>query len=368
MRRYARRVPPRPIPDDDLYARLELTPDASPEAIEVAWRALLKRHHPDVAGDDADALDRAKRINVAHDWLGDPDLRARYDAERLEPPASGGGLRGRAGRGPRAGWTVRRSRPASRPPRTDLHRGEPAARAAWFLDRVTRLSPDELDRLAATEGPPIAFHATIRRFVPPDADAAYDRLARAVESRVPPERWAELPVRDALLGVAAELAFGAALDDLLDAAFRGRARERLLRAWEASVDQPRHGPNGAAVAAFVDRVRRLSAHEVARLVRASAGVAGDERPWPDTLDPDADEALRVSAGLAARDAMAALPTEGLAPATATRARRLVGRLGHVVALRHAFPAPALAALLEPWGAATGAAGERSRGARVRRAP
>src|SRR5215210_3490703 len=72
---------PRPmLPVDDLYARLELPVDASFEAIEIAWRALLKRHHPDIAGPAADSL--AKRINVAHDWLSDPDLRARYDRER----------------------------------------------------------------------------------------------------------------------------------------------------------------------------------------------------------------------------------------------------------------------------------------------
>jgi curved DNA-binding protein CbpA len=77
-------MPPRPlVPTDDLYARLELPVTASAEAVEVAWRALLKRHHPDVAGGDADADERAKRINVAHDWLSDPELRDRYDRERL---------------------------------------------------------------------------------------------------------------------------------------------------------------------------------------------------------------------------------------------------------------------------------------------
>ena len=44
-------MPPRPaLPADDLYARLEISVDASPEAIEVAWRSLLRLHHPDVAG------------------------------------------------------------------------------------------------------------------------------------------------------------------------------------------------------------------------------------------------------------------------------------------------------------------------------
>ena len=74
-------MPPRPaLPDDDLYRRLDVPTDASAETIEVAWRGLLRRHHPDVAGPDG--LELAKRINVAHDWLSDPALRARYDRER----------------------------------------------------------------------------------------------------------------------------------------------------------------------------------------------------------------------------------------------------------------------------------------------
>jgi len=343
-------VPPRIIPDDDLYARLELTPDASPEAVEVAWRALLKRHHPDVAGDDAAALDRAKRINVAHDWLGDPELRALYDRERLGPP--GPGSHGSTGRP--AARTVRRPRPQPRPRRTDLHRGDSAQRTAWFLDRAARLTPDDLDRLAATTPPPIAFHATIRRFVPDAAGETYATLASALEARVPHDRWTDLSVRDALLGVAAELAFGPALDELLDGAFRARTRERLLRAWEASVDQPRHGPNRAEVRALLDRIARMTTAEIGTFVRASQGISADERPWPASLHPEDDEALGISAALAARDAATGMPAAGIPPATAARARRLLGRLGHVTALRHAFPATAYAQLVQPFVAAVGA--------------
>ena len=85
---------PRPLlPADDLYATRG-PGRRSPEAIEIAWRALLRRHHPDVAGPDGLAATTA--INVAHDWLSDPELRARYDRER--------GIRtGRRGRAARLG-------------------------------------------------------------------------------------------------------------------------------------------------------------------------------------------------------------------------------------------------------------------------
>jgi curved DNA-binding protein CbpA len=358
-------VPPRIVPDDDLYARLELTPDASPEAIELAWRALLKRHHPDIAGDDRAVLELAKRINIAHDWLSDRDLRTQYDRERLEP--AGGGVRGGSW-SPRGGTSVRRSRPRPRPRQTDLHRGDLAHRLAWFLDRVTRLTPDELDRMEAAEPPPIAFHATIRRFVPPEAGEAYAAVETALAARVAPDRWATPPIRDALLGVAAELAFGASLDELLGEPFRSRTRERLLRAWEASVGQPRHGPHGADVRALLDRIATLTPDEVHRFVRASAGIPGGARPWPVALDPEDDEALRISATLAARDAAGCLPADGLTPAAAARAHRLLGRLGHVVSLRHAFPAREYEALLAPWHAAVGAAPASRAAPRVRRAP
>ena len=343
------------VPDDDLYARLEIAVDASPEAIELAWRALLKQHHPDVAGDGAIALERAKRINVAHDWLSDQALRARYDRERLGLPAFHGardrtGVR--HGRQPRA-WPpqpARRTAPARarRSMRPDLVRGDPAERLARFLDRVSRLSADELDRLAAAEPPPIAFLATIRRFLTPDAAAAFADVELAVAARVPRERWSSIGLREGLLGVAAELVLSPFLDDTLADPFRGRARDRLLRAWEASIDQPRYGPNGAEVIAVAARVRSMTDGEVAAFVHASAGIPGDDRPWPAALDPDEDEALRISALLAGRDFAAALPSQGLSAATATRARRLLARIGHVVALRHAFAASTYAQLIAPF--------------------
>lgn len=365
------------VPDDDLYARLELGPDASPEAVELAWRALLRRHHPDVAGDGAEALELAKRINVAHDWLSDADLRARYDANRAGVPAaaaargaSGGRARGRSGRVVDAPWgpawtPVRRRRPTG-PRRTDLVSGPPEERLARFLARVERLTADELDRLAAAEPPPIAFLATVRRFLPPDAREAFAACEAALGARVPHERWAETGVREGLLAAAAEVVLAPVLDDLLAEPFRGRSRERLLRAWDASVDQPRCGPNGSSVEAVVERVRAWGPADVAAFIRASTGVDAAERPWPVSLDRDEDEALRISADLAAHDVAAAMPVVGLAASPGTRARRLGARLGYATALRHAY-APGVYARIAGGYDAVGAPAAASEAPEVRRA-
>ena len=72
--------PPDP-PDFDLYETLEVSPHASPETIDAAWKVLLRKHHPDLARRGSGEV-AAKRINIAHDWLSDPVLRARYDAIR----------------------------------------------------------------------------------------------------------------------------------------------------------------------------------------------------------------------------------------------------------------------------------------------
>ena len=78
----------------DPYKELEVDLAASPETIDAAWKALLKRHHPDRAQDPPVALAKAKRLNQAHDFLADPARRAAYDLERIrrarapEPPTA----------------------------------------------------------------------------------------------------------------------------------------------------------------------------------------------------------------------------------------------------------------------------------------
>jgi curved DNA-binding protein CbpA len=335
-------MPPRPVvPADDLYARLEVPRDASFEAIEIAWRALLKRHHPDVAG--GEGLETAKRINVAHDWLSDAALRARYDEERYHT-----GIR--RGRSARAAWTPRRpaaSQPVRR--RAPITAAEALQR---FLDRVERLNRDELDRLSVAETTSIAFVASIHRFLAPDSLAAAQSVEGEVRRRLAPADWANPAIRDAIVAAAHEIVLGAFLDEHLSEPFRGRARDRLMRGWEAAVDQPRYGPNTPAVSRFIARASRLSEREVRALATAIRGrIASD--PWPRGLDPDEDDGLRVSSTLAGRDAVAAaVALRNVDRSTATRAARLLRRTAHALVLRHAFGAADFAALVYAWHVAT----------------
>ena len=329
------------LPPDDLYARLELPVDASFEAIEIAWRALLKQHHPDVAGPTAEQL--AKRINVAHDWLSDPEMRARYDRERHPRRSVAGVTPGPTGRrrpaaaGPAGRASVRAAAPVRRPV-------EPAEAIARHVDRIRRLTEDELDRLSLAETAPIAFIATISRFLPKDRQEALKTLEPMIQEALPRRaRW-DPATRDAAVGFAQDILLGPFLDEHLSGAFRERVQERLTRGWQAAVDQPRYGPNTAAVAEALRRLEALPPGERSRIA-GSAPRTGQpaEHPWPRGLSPTDDDGLRVSSALAQRDALAFLPEP--VPAYA---RRALGRAMHGLVLRHAFKSAELERLAGPW--------------------
>jgi DnaJ-like protein len=335
-------APRHAVPADDLYAQLDLPVDASAEAIEVAWRGLLRQHHPDVAGPDG--LERAKRINVAHDWLSDPGLRARYDRER--------GLAARRGRidGDRperrarseADWAADHKRHAHLDP------DDPAEAIARFLERLSSLTADELDRLAAADPAPIAFGATIQRFLPDDRRIALEQVDAEIGRRLPPDVLARASTRGVIEAYAAELVLGSFLDDLLSEPFRERTRERLTRGWDAAVGQPRYGPNGPAVEGLIRRLRMLDRAGVARLAATGTRERLGEEPWPPGVSIEDDEGLRVSSWLAGRDAAAAVEASALDPAVVKRARRAASRAAHLLVLRHAFAPAAFVALTAAW--------------------
>lgn len=64
----------------DYYATLQVHPRASADVIKAAYRALMKRHHPDA--DHATKGATAARVSEAYEVLSDPDKRSRYDRTR----------------------------------------------------------------------------------------------------------------------------------------------------------------------------------------------------------------------------------------------------------------------------------------------
>ncbi|GAA0307966.1 hypothetical protein GCM10009087_17480 [Sphingomonas oligophenolica] len=67
----------------DPYAVLGLSPSADDVVVHAAWRALLRKYHPDTNPGDRAGL-RAREINEAFAILGNPGARAVYDRARLD--------------------------------------------------------------------------------------------------------------------------------------------------------------------------------------------------------------------------------------------------------------------------------------------
>ncbi len=84
--------------DSDPYAVLGVERTANQDAIRRAYRAIAKKHHPDLNPDDPEAERLFKQAAAAYDIVGDAEKRARYDRgeidasgqERPEPPPSSG--------------------------------------------------------------------------------------------------------------------------------------------------------------------------------------------------------------------------------------------------------------------------------------
>ena len=54
---------------DDPYQVLGVSPDASPDEIKKAYRALAKKYHPDLHPNDPEAARKMNEINAAYEWL-----------------------------------------------------------------------------------------------------------------------------------------------------------------------------------------------------------------------------------------------------------------------------------------------------------
>ena len=100
----------------DYYEVLGVKKNASAAQIKKAFRRLARKYHPDVNPDDRSAEARFKELNEAHEVIGDPEKRQKYDTlganwkqyENVQPgdrPSGGGSP---FGGGPGAGfrWNV----------------------------------------------------------------------------------------------------------------------------------------------------------------------------------------------------------------------------------------------------------------------
>jgi len=78
----------------DYYDILGVPRGASNQDIKRAYRRLARKHHPDVNPGDKSAEAKFKEISEAHDVLGNPESRRRYDQLGPEAFAAGTGARG----------------------------------------------------------------------------------------------------------------------------------------------------------------------------------------------------------------------------------------------------------------------------------
>jgi len=97
-----------PVEYKDYYQTLGVPRTASDEEIRKAFRTLARQYHPDVAKDKNKkaAEEKFKAINEAHEVLGDPEKRKRYDelgagwkdGAGFRPPPGGQAYRAYGGR------------------------------------------------------------------------------------------------------------------------------------------------------------------------------------------------------------------------------------------------------------------------------
>ena len=68
--------------EPDYYTILQVDSRAEPKVIQVAYRRLAAKHHPDV-DPSPEALERMKLLNAAYEMLSDPVKRREHDISRL---------------------------------------------------------------------------------------------------------------------------------------------------------------------------------------------------------------------------------------------------------------------------------------------
>jgi curved DNA-binding protein CbpA len=109
-----------------------VAPGSSDETIAGAYRALARRHHPDVAGEDGTA--RMIRLNAAFDRIRTADRRRAYDHEQAK-------LGHRRGWEPEYDGTGGAGQPPGRPSGSVLAFGR---HMGWSIGEIARADPGYL--------------------------------------------------------------------------------------------------------------------------------------------------------------------------------------------------------------------------------
>ncbi len=233
------------IPRFDLYAELEVSPTASVEVIEAAYKTLAKRHHPDVSQPDDDH--RIKRLNVARDWLVEPTRRHRYDdangiiGERRATVRTRDRVRSAE---------VRPEAPLTRPS-SPTSFGPNSVEVRHFLAQVRELNgsrartlvdvQDALDSAASA-----AYTEALGRAVAASRAARPTEwgLAREAATVIALGKLAGSPLSSRVATIVADIAGAFVVRDLID----DGAFQLILAPWARSDEPVVHAPRGRAPA------------------------------------------------------------------------------------------------------------------------
>jgi hypothetical protein len=329
-------------PDFDPFELLGVDASADAATIDKAYKARIRFVHPDIAG--IAGLDETKRLNVAREWLLDPELRAQlpkptpawWSRTRKPPPPP-------PPPPPHPSWDQGTAPPAQPPPPPrpqwtyDPFEDDPVAfdfgphtdELRAFFESIRSLSQDERARVTYSLGdePPFPFDEfqdDLGERLWSRSQALQDAIAKVWHER-DDEGPPLLFPRGRVFGNGAVVANVFAPWILLGEAISQRTADldsitnmasRATSSWKASVGQVRYGTYEREVVAFLGDAAGLSVTSAERLAKAWFRDMGSflyGRPGEDWFPGSLDHANPdlVSARLAAVDASRIEPPEGL---------------------------------------------------------